>query len=87
MAAHWPYDFKYEPDVDVPGGGPGTDPEMHEYLRRLFLAKIDLDGLVSDLRHCFPLERFLVVHYGDHHPKRRARCSASTPIRKPRTWC
>jgi hypothetical protein len=68
MAAHWPYDFKYEPDVDVPGGAPGTDPEMHEYLRRLSLAKIDLDGLMSDLRHRFPLERFLVVHYGDHHP-------------------
>ena len=34
MSAHWPYDFKFEPDVDVPGGGPGTDPEMDEYLRR-----------------------------------------------------
>ncbi|MBO0740184.1 MAG: sulfatase-like hydrolase/transferase [Hyphomicrobiaceae bacterium] len=68
MAAHWPYDFKYQPDVDVPGGGPGTDPEMHEYLRRLSLAKIDFDTLINELRHRFPLERFLVVHYGDHHP-------------------
>jgi phosphoglycerol transferase MdoB-like AlkP superfamily enzyme len=68
MSAHWPYDFKYQPDVDVPGGGPGTDPEMHEYLRRLSLAKMDFDALMSDLRHRFPLERFLVVHYGDHHP-------------------
>jgi phosphoglycerol transferase MdoB-like AlkP superfamily enzyme len=68
MAAHWPYDFTYAPDVDVPGGGPGTDPEMHEYLRRLSMAKIDFDGLLADLRHRFPLERFLVVHYGDHHP-------------------
>jgi len=68
MSAHWPYDFKYQPDLDVPGGGPGTDPEMHEYLRRLSLAKIDFDALMSELRHRFPLERFLVVHYGDHHP-------------------
>ncbi|HEY7083912.1 MAG TPA: sulfatase-like hydrolase/transferase [Hyphomicrobiaceae bacterium] len=68
MSAHWPYDFKYQPDVDVPGGGPGTDPEMHEYLRRLSLAKMDFDALMSELRHRFPLERFLVVHYGDHHP-------------------
>jgi phosphoglycerol transferase MdoB-like AlkP superfamily enzyme len=68
MAAHWPYDFTYQPDVDVPGGGPGTDPEMHEYLRRLSLAKLDFDALMSELRHRFPLERFLVVHYGDHHP-------------------
>jgi phosphoglycerol transferase MdoB-like AlkP superfamily enzyme len=68
MSAHWPYDFKYQPDVDVPGGGPGTDPEMHEYLRRLSLAKMDFDALMSELRHRFPLERFLLVHYGDHHP-------------------
>src|SRR6185295_4429952 len=31
MSAHWPYDFKFEPDVEVPGGGPGTSPEMDEY--------------------------------------------------------
>ena len=68
MSAHWPYDFEYQPDADVPGGGPGTDPEMHEYLRRLSLAKLDFDALMSELRHRFPLERFLVVHYGDHHP-------------------
>jgi hypothetical protein len=68
MAAHWPYDYKYEPEVEVAGGGPGTDPEMHEYLRRVSMAKIDFDFLMGDLRRRFPLERFLVVHYGDHHP-------------------
>ena len=41
---------------------------MHEYLRRLSMAKIDFDFLMSELRRRFPLERFLVVHYGDHHP-------------------
>ncbi len=68
MSAHWPYDYKCEPEVDVPGGGPGTDPEMHEYLRRLSMAKIDFDFLMAELRRRFPVERFLVVHYGDHHP-------------------
>ena len=68
MSAHWPYDYKYEPEVDVPGGGPGTDPEMHEYLRRVSMAKIDYDYLVAELRRRFPRERFLIVHYGDHHP-------------------
>jgi hypothetical protein len=68
MSAHWPYDFTYEPSVAVPGGGPGTSPEMHEYLRRLSMAKIDFDYLMSDLRQRFPRERFLIVHYGDHHP-------------------
>lgn len=68
MSAHWPYDFKFEPDVEVPGGGAGTSPEMDEYLRRVSMSKMDFDFLMSELRRRFPRERFLVVHYGDHHP-------------------
>jgi phosphoglycerol transferase MdoB-like AlkP superfamily enzyme len=68
MATHSPYDFAYMPEVGVPGGGPGTDPEMSEYLRRLAMAKIDYDDLRSELARRFPSERFLIVHYGDHHP-------------------
>jgi hypothetical protein len=68
MSAHWPYDFTFEPHVEVPGGEPGTAPEMHEYLRRVAMAKIDYDYLVKELRRRFPRERFLIVHYGDHHP-------------------
>jgi phosphoglycerol transferase MdoB-like AlkP superfamily enzyme len=68
MMAHWPYDHAFMPEVAVEGGGPGTNPEMHEYLRRLSMAKIDFDSLMQDLRRRFPRERFLIVHYGDHHP-------------------
>ena len=68
MATHSPYDFVYMPEVDVPGGGPGTDPEMSEYLRRLAMARIDYDELRRELARRFPDERFLIVHYGDHHP-------------------
>jgi len=68
MSAHWPYDYTYLPEIDVPGGDPGTSPEMHEYLRRLAISKMDLDSLTSELRRRFPSERFLIVHYGDHHP-------------------
>lgn len=68
MSAHWPYDFTFEPEVDVPGGAPNTNPEMHEYLRRVSMAKIDFDFLTGELRRRFPRERFLIVHYGDHHP-------------------
>ena len=68
MSAHWPYDFNFEPEVEVPGGAPGTNPEMHEYLRRVSMAKIDFDYLMSELQRRFPRERFLIVHYGDHHP-------------------
>lgn len=68
MSAHWPYDVTYWPERDVPGGGPGTHREMHEYLRRLAMAKQDYDALLKDLAARFPGERFLVVHYGDHQP-------------------
>jgi hypothetical protein len=66
MTAHWPYDVTYWPERDTPGGG--SDPEMHEYLRRLGMAKIDYEALRRDLATRFPGERFLIVHYGDHHP-------------------
>jgi len=68
MSAHWPYDFAFDPDEAVLGGGPGTNPEMHEYLRRVSMAKTDFNYLMGELRRRFPHERFLVVHYGDHHP-------------------
>lgn len=68
MATHSPYDFAYMPEVDVPGGGPGTDQEMSEYLRRLAMARIDYDELRREIVRRFPGERFLIVHYGDHHP-------------------
>ncbi len=68
MATHSPYDSVYMPEVDVPGGGPGTDPEMSEYLRRLAMARIDYDELRREIARRFPDEKFLIVHYGDHHP-------------------
>lgn len=68
MAAHATYDWTYMPEVDVPGGGTGTHPEMHEYLRRLSMARIDYDYLTAELKRRFPNERVVIVHYGDHHP-------------------
>jgi hypothetical protein len=68
MAAHGPYDYAYEPEVAVPGGGPGTPPEMSEYLRRLAMACIDYADLRAQLARRFPRQRFLILHYGDHQP-------------------
>ncbi len=68
MAAHWPYDYPFDPEAKVAGGGPGTDPEMHEYLRRVSMAKIDYDELKADLKRRFPNQPVLIIHYGDHHP-------------------
>jgi phosphoglycerol transferase MdoB-like AlkP superfamily enzyme len=68
MSAHSPYNYTYEPDLEVPGGGPGTEPQMHEYLRRLSMARLDYDWLRAEMARRFPNERILIVHYGDHHP-------------------
>ncbi len=67
-ATHLPYTKPHSPEVQVPGGGPGTDPEMNEYLRRLSLARIDLEWLRGELKRRFPGERFLIMQYGDHQP-------------------
>ncbi len=68
MATHWPYNVVYEPETKVPAGGPGTHPEMNEYLRRLAMAKLDYQHLTAELKRRFPKESFLIVRYGDHHP-------------------
>lgn len=67
-ATHLPYKDAHSPEMDVPGGGPGTDPEMNEYLRRLSLARIDLEWFRAELKRRFPKERFLIMQYGDHQP-------------------
>ncbi len=67
-ATHLPYTTPHSPEEFVPGGGPGSDPQMHEYLRRLSLARIDLEWLRAELKKRFPDERFLIVQYGDHQP-------------------
>ena len=68
MATHGTYDYANMPDVNVPGGGAGTHPEMHEYLRRLAMARMDYAFLRGELSRRFPNHEFLIVHYGDHQP-------------------
>jgi Sulfatase len=68
MSGHWPYDVKYFPDVQVPGGGPGTHPELSEYLRRVSIAAGDYSWLRAELKRRFPNESFVIVNYGDHQP-------------------
>lgn len=68
FAAHQPYTNTFAPEEDVPGGGAGTDPEMHEFLRRVWMAKVDYEWLKRELHQRFPDEKFLIMQYGDHHP-------------------
>ena len=68
MAAHGPYWYTYRPEIEVPGGGPGTHRDMHEYLRRLGMARLDYAFLRAELIRRFPDQPILIVHYGDHQP-------------------
>jgi hypothetical protein len=68
FASHQPYNFTFMPEENVVGGKPGTDQEMHEYLRRLAMAQRDYNAMKVELKARFPNERFLIVHYGDHQP-------------------
>jgi len=68
MATHGPYGFTYMPEVEVPGGEAGTDPYMHEYLRRVAMSRIDYDRFRAELARRFPGQPFLIVRYGDHQP-------------------
>lgn len=65
-ATHLPYAPPFMPEINVPGGGPS--PQIHEYLRRVGLAKMDYDYFRAELVRRFPNERFLIVQYGDHQP-------------------
>ena len=85
MSAHWPYDYTYEPEVNVPGGAPGTNPEMHEYLRRVSMAKMDFDYLIDELASAFPPSGSSSCTTATITRWRRARCSASTTTPRPRT--
>lgn len=67
-ATHLPYTEPHSPEMKVPGGGPGTAPQMNEYLRRLSLARIDFEWFRDELKRRFPGEKFLIVQYGDHQP-------------------
>ena len=72
MSGHWPYDYKYFPEVNADGGGPGADKinhaEMNEYLRRIKIASGDYSWLKDELKRRFPKESFVIANYGDHQP-------------------
>ncbi len=47
-ATHLPYVASFMPEINVPGGGPS--PQMHEYLRRVGMAKMDYDYFRAEAR-------------------------------------
>jgi hypothetical protein len=66
IAAHAPYDDRFEPDRIARGEPFGNDALTDEYLRRLTFAQEDYAAFVSQLR--LRKRPVLVVQFGDHHP-------------------
>jgi hypothetical protein len=65
---HWPWDYRWRPDLLPEWRDPGNAPPIDEYLRRQALSARDYADLLEHLRHDFPDERFLILRYGDHQP-------------------
>jgi hypothetical protein len=66
LANHFPWDYRWRPDLmpDWRDLGNGTEPD--EYLRRQMISKRDYADFVARLKREFPDERFLIVRFGDH---------------------
>jgi hypothetical protein len=65
---HFPWNYRYRPDL-LPGWvNPGNPPEIDEYLRRQELSAHDYSQFKEHLGRELPHEQFLLVRFGDHQP-------------------
>ena len=65
---HYPWDYRWRPDLLPEWKDLGNTPLVDEYLRRQALSQRDYAGLLDHLKRDFPDESFLLVRYGDHQP-------------------
>jgi hypothetical protein len=68
IANHFPWDYRFRPELTPDWSGYGNAPEVDEYLRRQMLSARDYENFTAKLRQDFPAESFLVVRFGDHLP-------------------
>jgi hypothetical protein len=67
-ANHFPWDFRYRPDLMPQWRDLGNVPPVDEYLRRQALSAQNYSDFLGRLKREFPGERFLIVRFGDHQP-------------------
>jgi phosphoglycerol transferase MdoB-like AlkP superfamily enzyme len=67
-ANHFPWDFRFRPNLMPGWRDPGNTPIVDEYLRRQALSASDYSDFLGLLKRDFPGERFLIVRFGDHQP-------------------
>jgi hypothetical protein len=67
-ANHFPWDYRYRPEL-LPGWiNPGNPFEVDEYLRRQELSMHDYAQFKRRLAREFPDQQFFIVRFGDHQP-------------------
>jgi hypothetical protein len=65
---HYPWNYRWRPDLLPEWKDLGNTPLVDEYLRRQALSERDYADLLNYLKRDFPDESFLLVRYGDHQP-------------------
>jgi hypothetical protein len=67
-ANHYPWTYRWRPDLMTEWKNEGNPPQVDEYLRRQTMSFRDYADLLRRLEQNFPGESFLLVRYGDHQP-------------------
>lgn len=67
-ANHFPWDFRYRPDLMPQWKDPGNSPIVDEYLRRQALSAGNYSDFKARLKREYPNDSFLLVRFGDHQP-------------------
>ena len=67
-ANHFPWNYRYRPDLLPDWVNPGNRFEIDEYLRRQEMSARDYAQFKERLGREFPDEQFLLVRFGDHQP-------------------
>jgi hypothetical protein len=67
-ANHFPWTYRFRPELTPAWRDPGNGAQVDEYIRRQAMSARDYAQFVDRLGRDFPDERFLVVRFGDHQP-------------------
>jgi sulfatase-like protein len=67
-ANHFPWNYRYRPDLMPQWKDLGNVPPVDEYLRRQAMSAEDYAEFLTRLKREFPDDSFLLVRFGDHQP-------------------
>ncbi len=67
-ANHFPWDFRYRPDLLPQWKDLGNVKPVDEYLRRQAMSARDYADFLVRLKRQFPNDSFLLIRFGDHQP-------------------